>query len=309
MNDPDLQFGVMAGFPDPESARATVEQAERLGFDSLWVGDHVAFPVPILDSLTQLALAAAFARRLTLGTCVYLLPLRHPTLVAKQTATLDRMLSGRFVLGVGVGGEFPNEYAACGVPLRQRGARLTEGIDVLKALWSGEPVTRNGRFFPLDDVRMLPPPTSPGGPPIWCGGRAKGALERAGRIGDGYVSYAVDPQRFSESLTTIRHAAAAMDRSLDAFTPAHMLFLRLDERFEDSHRTATEHLSRRYAMDFSKAARRYGALGSAADVAETIHRYREAGVQHVILDLVGPAADRDEQLHRFSREVRPLLNG
>ncbi|MGE3462700.1 MAG: LLM class flavin-dependent oxidoreductase, partial [Pseudomonadales bacterium] len=177
------------------------------------------------------------------------------------------------------------------------------------ALCSGEPDTRNGRFFPLDDVRMLPPPTSPGGPPIWCGGRAKGALERAGRIGDGYVSYAVDPQRFSESLTTIRHAAAAMDRSLDAFTPAHMLFLRLDERFEDSHRTATEHLSRRYAMDFSKAARRYGALGSAADVAETIHRYREAGVQHVILDLVGPAADRDEQLHRFSREVRPLLNG
>jgi alkanesulfonate monooxygenase SsuD/methylene tetrahydromethanopterin reductase-like flavin-dependent oxidoreductase (luciferase family) len=296
MSDQDLQFGVMSGFPDPESARVTVEEAERLA--SIPSGWAITWPFRCRFSTPSPSSPSPPPSRAVspLGTCVYLLPLRHPTLVAKQTATLDRMLSGRFALGVGVGGEFPNEYAACGVPLHQRGARLTEGIDVLKALWSAEPVTRSGRFYPLDDVRMLPPPTSSGGPPVWCGGRAPAALERAGRLGDGYVSYAVDPQRFSASLTTIRRAAAAAGRSLDAFTPAHMLFLRLDERFEDSHRTATEHLSRRYAMDFSKAARRYGALGPAADVAETIHRYREAGVRHLILDLVGPAADRHEQL-------------
>lgn len=303
-----LRFGVMSGFPDPESAEATVREAERLGFDSLWVGDHVAFPVPILDSLTQLALAAAYTRSLTLGTCVYLLPLRHPTLVAKQVATLDRMLAGRLVLGVGVGGEFPNEYAACGVPVGQRGARLSEGIEVLKALWRGESVTRAGRYFPLEGVRMLPVPTSPGGPPIWCGGRSEAALTRAGRLADGYVSYAIDAARFRESMHTIEEAAHAAGRTLDGFTPAHMLFLRIDDRFEDAHRHATEHLSRRYAMDFSKPARRYGALGAPAAVAEVIARYRAAGARHVILDLTGPTADRAQQLERFSEEVVPLLD-
>lgn len=303
-----LRFGVMCGFPDPNAARATVELAEHLGFDSLWVGDHVAFPVPILDSLTQLALAAGFARTLTLGTCVYLLPLRHPTLVAKQVATLDRMLMGRMVLGVGVGGEFPNEYAACGVPVTQRGARLTESIEVLKALWTGESVNCSGRFYPLSDVRMLPTPISPGGPPVWCGGRSPAALERAGRLADGYVSYAVDPDMYARAMTTVAAAADNANRSLEHFSRAHMLFLRIDDHFEDAHQHATNHLTRRYAMDFSKPAKRYGALGAPADIAATIDRYRAAGAGTFVLDLVGPLEDRDQQMLRFSEEVVPLLN-
>lgn len=304
---PLLQFGIMSAFPDPASAQATVAQAEDLGFDSLWVGDHVAFPVPILDSLMQLALASAFARKITLGTCVYLLPLRHPALVAKQVATLDRMLAGRLVFGVGIGGEFPNEYAACGVPLQERGARLSEGIEVLKALWTADSITRSGRFFPLRDVRMLPPPKSAGGPPVWCGGRSDAALARAARLADGYVSYAIDAAMYARAMTAIHDTADRAGRSLDRFTAAHMLFIRIDDRFEDAHRHASEHLSRRYAMDFSKPAKRYGALGAPADVAAAIERYRASGAHYFVLDLVGPPQDRDQQLARFSAEVKPLL--
>lgn len=304
----ELKIGVMSGFASPEDARHTVEHAETLGFDSLWVGDHVAFPVPIMDALIQLALAAGYTKKISLGTCVYLLPLRHPTPVAKQVGTLDRILGGRLVFGVGVGGEFPNEYAACGVPVQQRGARLSEGIEMLKALWRAEPVSFEGRYYALDDVQMLPAPATPGGPPIWCGGRSKAALSRAGRLADGYISYAVDADMYGDALAVIDGAGQQAGRDMEGFQRAHMHFVRIDNSFEEAHQTATEHLSRRYAMDFSKPAKRYAALGKPVDVAAAIVKFREAGASQIVLDLTGPMAERDEQLQRFSEEVRPLLN-
>src|ERR1700728_2091070 len=102
-----------AWHPRIDELVALVELVDRCGFDSLWAGDHVSFAVPILDPLLQLAQAAVVSRRLTLATSVLLLPLRHPTPVAKQVMTLDHLTEGRFILGVGVGGEFPKESAAC----------------------------------------------------------------------------------------------------------------------------------------------------------------------------------------------------
>jgi alkanesulfonate monooxygenase SsuD/methylene tetrahydromethanopterin reductase-like flavin-dependent oxidoreductase (luciferase family) len=120
---------------------------DRCGYDSMWVGDHVAFTIAIFDPLMQLAQAAVLSRRLVFGTDVYLLPLRHPTPVAKQVSTLDHLTEGRFIFGVGVGGEFPKEYEACGVPLNERGARLSESLTVMRKLWTGEPVSHAGKFF------------------------------------------------------------------------------------------------------------------------------------------------------------------
>src|SRR5579872_4937983 len=133
--------------PTIDELVALVQLVDNSGYDSLWVGDHISFAVPILDPLLQLAQAAVVSRRLTLGTSVYLLPLRHPAPVAKQVATLDLLTEGRLVFGVGVGGEFPREYDVCGVPLSERGARLSEGIGLLRRFWSGEPVTHSGRFY------------------------------------------------------------------------------------------------------------------------------------------------------------------
>src|SRR5579862_6468877 len=132
--------------PTTNELRALVGLVDDCGYDSLWVGDHIAFAVSILDPLLQLAQAAVVSRRLTLGTNVYLLPLRHPGPVAKQVASLDHLCEGRLIFGVGVGGEFPQEYAVCGVPLAERGARLSAAMPLLRELWSGNPVSYAGKY-------------------------------------------------------------------------------------------------------------------------------------------------------------------
>jgi probable F420-dependent oxidoreductase len=302
----ELRFGFMTSAASADEARATAERAEAQGWDSLWVGDHVAFTVPILDPLLELAMLGAFSTRLRLGTAVYLLPLRHPVPVAKQVATLDRLIGGRLDFGVGVGGEFANEYAACGVPLRERGARLTEGIEVLRKLWTGEPVTHAGRFYPLRDVRMLPPPKQRA-LPILCGGRSDAALARMGRLAGGWIAYVVTAEQYRAGLEKIAAAARHAQRRLEGFRTAHLLFTLVRDRYEDALDGATEHLSRRYAMDFRRAAQRYAALGSPADVAARIAELRDAGVREILVDVVGRPEERDEQLARFASEVRPLL--
>ena len=125
--------------PTIDEMRTLVELVDRSGYDSLWVGDHLSFHIAILDPLLQLAQAAVMSRRLVFGTGVYLVPLRHPTPVAKQVSTLDHLTEGRFIFGVGVGGEFHKEFEACGVPVAERGARLDESIAVMRKLWSGSP--------------------------------------------------------------------------------------------------------------------------------------------------------------------------
>ncbi len=285
-----------------------VELVDRSGFDSLWVGDHVSFAVPILDPLLQLAQAAVVSRRLTLGTSVYLLPLRHPAPVAKQVSTLDHLTEGRLIFGVGVGGEFPKEYELCGVPHNERGARLAEGVAVLRKLWTGEKVSHDGRFYgPFNDVSMRPPPRQPGGPPIWFGGRSDAALRRIGRIGDGYLSYVVSPEMYSSALTKIADAAEHAGRQPGTFGSGHLLFARLDETYEKALDRATETLSVRYAMDFRKPAMRYCALGTPTQVAERIREFHAAGVRHVILDLLGPYEQRNAQIGQFAAEAMPLL--
>jgi probable F420-dependent oxidoreductase len=281
---------------------------DRVGYDSLWVGDHLSFPLPIFDPLLQLAQAAVVSRRLQLGTGVYLLPMRHPTPVAKQVSTIDHLTEGRFIFGVGVGGEFPKEYEACGVPLAERGGRLTESIAVLRALWRGEPVSHAGRFFRFEDVTMRPPPRQAGGPPIWCGGRSDAALHRTGRLAEGWISYVVTPEMFAQGLAKIEAAASEAERRFArGFGTAHLLFARIDDTYEKALEAATISLSERYAMDFRKAAQRYCALGPAAEIVESIRRFHAAGVRHVILDLVGPYDERERQIERFAAEGLPLL--
>ena len=286
-----------------------VQAVEGCGFDSLWVGDHLSMPLPFLDPFQLLAQAAVASRRLLLGTSVYLLPLRHPGPVAKQVKTLDHLSEGRFIFGVGIGGEFPKEYEVAGVPIRERGARLGESIEVLRRLWTGEPASYEGRFFNFSDVLMRPPPRQPGGPPVWFGGRQEAAFRRMGRLADGYVSYVVTPDMYRGALASIGAAAERAGRTLDSFGTGHLLFARVDDNYETALDVATASLSKRYAMDFRRAAERYAALGSAADVAARINEFHDAGVRHIIVDLVGPYERRMEQLERFSREVMPLLAG
>jgi probable F420-dependent oxidoreductase len=296
--------------PTIDEMKSLVELVDRCGYDSMWVGDHVAFTIAIFDPLLQLAQAAVLSRRLVFGTDVFLLPLRHPTPIAKQVSTLDHLTEGRFIFGVGVGGEFPKEYEACGVPINERGARLSESLTIMRKLWTGEPVSHAGKFFTFEGIRMQPPPRQPGGPPIWCGGRADPALRRIGRMTDGWMSYVVTPDMYRQGLEKIATAASEAARTFDrGFGTAHLLFTRIDDTYEKALDAATISLSQRYAMDFRKAAQRYGALGTPQDVVETIFKFQQAGVRHLILDFVGPYEERDQQIERFATEAMPLLAG
>ena len=287
---------------------ALVGLVDDCGYDSLWVGDHIAFAVSILDPLLQLAQAAVVSRRLTLGTNVYLLPLRHPGPVAKQVASLDHLCEGRLIFGVGVGGEFPKEFAVAGVPLAERGARLTAAIPLLRQLWSGEPVSYGGTYFgAFSDVAMQPPARQKGGPPIWCGGRADAALARAGRLADGWMSYVVTPDQYRAALAKIAEAADAAGRKLDRFGTGHLLFARLDTTYEAALDAAAKSLSQRYAMDFRRATERYAALGNPEQVAARIRDFHAAGARHLVIDLVGPYEERPRQIEAFARDVLPLL--
>jgi alkanesulfonate monooxygenase SsuD/methylene tetrahydromethanopterin reductase-like flavin-dependent oxidoreductase (luciferase family) len=294
--------------PKIDELAAFVELVDRCGYDSLWVGDHISFPIPILDPFLQLAQAAVVSRRLTLGTSVLLLPLRHPTPIAKQVTTLDHLTEGRLILGVGVGGEFPKEYAACDVPHNERGARLTESVQVLRKFFSGEPVTHQGRYYgSFEDVPMSPPPRQIGGPPIWFAGRKQVALRRVGRMGDGYLAYVITPEMYRAALVTIGAAADGGGRTSVPFGTGHLLFTRIDDTYETALDRATETLSVRYAMDFRKAAARYCALGTPEDVVRCIREFHAAGVRHAVLDLLGPFEERRCQIERFAAEALPLL--
>jgi probable F420-dependent oxidoreductase len=294
--------------PTIDELAALVGLVDQCGYDSLWVGDHLAFAVSILDPLLQLAQAAVVSRRLILGTNVYLLPLRHPGPVAKQVASLDHLCEGRLIFGVGVGGEYPKEFAVAGVPLNERGARLSAAIPLLRRLWSGEPVSHASKYFgAFSEVTMQPPARQTAGPPIWCGGRADAALARTGRLADGWISYVVTPDQYAAALGKIDEAATAAGRQITGFGTGHLLFTRLDATYEAALDVAAKSLSQRYAMDFRRAAERYAALGTAEQVAARIRDFHDAGARHIVIDLVGPYEERPHQIENFAAKVIPLL--
>src|SRR5436309_16107382 len=220
----------------PAEQFALVQRLEAVGYDSVWTGDHLSFHNPLYESLTLLASYVPITRRIKLGIAVYLLALRAPAVAAKMAATLDVLSGGRLVFGVAAGGENPKEFELCGVPHKERGPRVTEGIDVVRTLWRDTPATFRGRFTQFESVSIDPKPVQQL-PPIWIGGRSEAALARVGRQGDGWVSYVVQPDRYAQSLGEIRAAAAAAGRSLAGFTAAHLVFITVGRDFEAAKRS------------------------------------------------------------------------
>ena len=304
-----LAFGAFLSMHPPEEQWALARRVEELGYDSLWTGDHVSFHGPIYESLTLLASYASVTRRIRLGTAVYLLALRHPTVAAKITSTLDVLSGGRLVFGVGVGGENPKEFEACGIPHRERGARVTEGIEVVRTLWRDTPATFKGRFTSFEGVSLDPKPVQKPAPPIWIGGRSDAALARAGRQGDGWVAYGVQPERYKASLEKIHAAAAEARRPLVGFVAAHLAFITVGRDYEAAERTWVERLSRRYAQDFGPLARKYGIIGTPAQCAETLERFVAGGCNYVLMNPICDPADERAQLEAIAGEIIPRFRG
>lgn len=304
---PAIQLGAFIASHPPEEQFALVQRIEALGFDSVWTGDHISFHHPLYESLTLLAAYAGITRRLRLGTAVYLLALRHPTVAAKITSTLDVLSGGRLIFGVGVGGENPKEFEACGVPHTERGARVSEGIEVVRTLWRDTPASFKGRFTQFESVSIDPKPVQKPGPPIWIGGRSDAALRRAGAQGDGWVSYVVQPERYAQSLEKIRAAAEPAGRSLDGFAAAHLTFITVGRDHEAARATWIRLLSRRYAQDFTPLAQKYGIIGTPEQCLEQLDRFVQAGCRYFLMNPICDLSDEREQLEVIAAEIMPRL--
>ncbi len=193
-----MRFGIALpqyGPASPESLTRTARQAEDLGFDDVWVADHIAVPegVPyppsfLLEAMSTLAFVSAVTSRVGLGTSVLVLPLRRPVVAAKQLATIDVLSGGRLVLGIGAGW-LEAEFDACGVPFGRRGDLTDEAVDVLRTCWAEAPTSFDGPTVRFRDMKVKPLPTRP--IPIWVGGTSERALRRAVEKGDGWQGVGV----------------------------------------------------------------------------------------------------------------------
>jgi probable F420-dependent oxidoreductase len=249
-----------------------------------------------------LSFVAGATERVKIGSSVYLLPLRHPTTTAKVVSTLDVLSGGRLVFGVGVGGEFPPEFGAVGVPVRERGSRSDEAIEVMRRLWTEDRVAHHGKHFEFGAVTLAPKPLRV--PPIWVGGRADAAMRRAGRVGDGYISHMCAADKYRENMERIAATARESKRGAIGFTPAAFLFTFLEDRYEVAHEKASQLLGMVYARDFKEASKKYCLLGRPEDCLEQMRAFARAGCRHFIL---APLSDPAAFAERAAAEILPGL--
>jgi probable F420-dependent oxidoreductase len=287
-------------------AGSDLAAVEGLPIDSMWVGGHVASPNGAPEVLVGLARLAALTSRVRVGTSVLLLPLYPPAIVAKAVADIDRASGGRVTLGVGIGGEYPVEFNACQVPVHERGRRTDEAIPLLRAFWTGEPVTSEGRYYPVEDVRIFPAPVQAGGPPVMVAGRQQPAMRRAALLGDGWMPYLYSPRRYAASVATINECAAEAGRDLGAFEWFAFVFVNADRDGDRARRKTAEFLGGTYRQNFNEMLGSVAVAGTPTEVTDRLHEYVEAGARHLIITPATTSGWRP-LVDRLAEEVFPAL--
>jgi alkanesulfonate monooxygenase SsuD/methylene tetrahydromethanopterin reductase-like flavin-dependent oxidoreductase (luciferase family) len=280
---------IMEGQPAAVPLLELAGRAEKLGFDSIWIGDSLTAR-PRHEPFTMLAAVAARLPRVEIGTAVLLSALRNPVLLAHQVATLDQIAEGRLILGVGIAADVPNiraEFAAAGVPFEKRVGCMLEGLRLARALWTGQPVDWDGRWTVERGV-LGPTPHRPGGPPIWIGGSLPASLERAGRHFDGWLPITPDAALWARQWNDIKAVARTAGRDPAALTGAMYLTLALDDDAGRANERLNNYLERYYGQPAEVTRRRQaGYAGPAAGLAEWLHGYAAAGASHLVLRFAG----------------------
>jgi probable F420-dependent oxidoreductase len=287
-----IAFANTGPFARPEAAAEFAIAAEAAGFESLWTVEHVVVPAgyestypydpsgkmpgpedsPIPDPLIWLAYLAAVTSTINLATGILILPQRNPVVLAKEVATLDRMSGGRLLLGIGVGW-LAEEFEAIGVPFAERGARTDEYVAAMRALWTGEQTSFEGRFIDFQDCIMRPRPTE-GAVAVHVGGHTDVAARRAGRLGDGFF-----PGKGSHD--------------------------ELARLFEVARTTAHEHGRDPSSIQMTTGGN--GAIGSRA--LDEVEALAAIGADRVILPAFLFWEDTEAALARYGEEVIAVVNG
>jgi alkanesulfonate monooxygenase SsuD/methylene tetrahydromethanopterin reductase-like flavin-dependent oxidoreductase (luciferase family) len=274
------------------------QQVEALGFDAIWTEDRIFHAANMLDSVVLLTWAAAHTRRVLLGTAVLVLNLRQAPVVARQVSTLHHLCGERLVLGVSLGGR-PGEYAGLNMPMARRVSLFRESVDVLRQLFTGQPVAYEGQFFSLQDATVRPAATIP----IFMGGIVEAALRRAGELADGWIMGPFGtPQDFQQGWHVVRQAAQAAGRDPDSLTAGRLLYVAVDDNRDRARETLRLFLHSYYGPNFDVD--RHALFGSAEEVAARLREQVEAGITHLMLGV--PTLDH-HHLRLLAEQVAPAV--
>jgi probable F420-dependent oxidoreductase len=307
-----MRFGVTVPnyrrLATPENLRHVTERSEALGFDSLWVTDHVVVPeayremfgATVYDPLSVLAFIAAHTQRVELGTAVLVIPYRHPVPTAKQLATIDNLSGGRLIFGIGAGWA-REEFEALGVPYAERGPMTDEYLRVILELWTSSTPTFHGRYVQLQDVHAEPRPLRQPHPPILVGGYSKKAIRRAVAIGQGWLP---DGMTFAELRTAIaflRETAERADRDPASLSVVLRTGLFLNGVSAEVGKSAAPW---EQSATFANADERLPFRGSVTRVIDDIAEAEHIGVDHLIFESpVQRGDERFDTIEAFAQDI------
>jgi len=305
-----IDVGVYGRLAAQENVLALARFAEARDFHSLWLADHVVFPVeirsrypyspsgnfplavsePLLEPIATMGVLVGATERLRIGTAVLVMPYRNPVTLSRMLVTLDNFSGGRIVLGAGTGW-LAEEFAALqAADYTARGAVTDEYLEVFKAISAGGEVAYEGKHYRFDPVYSAPASVQRPHPPILIGGTTDPALRRVARLGDGWISVGLDPEQIPERLARLEAFCGERGRRLRELWLCHKLFLSIGEEKRGVH-----------------GGRELG-TGSIETIADDVRRLRDLGYRTLIFRYHG--TDAAEQLRQFGRladEIMPRI--
>ena len=316
MPTPQVTFGCNFTVEQYWDVVEFAQKAEELGFDRITTGEHLMDgnpPRPTLLNIPVMAAAAGATRTLRVMTGIVIAPLYHPVMLSKLVTSLDLVSKGRLDFGIGVSGQRGTqvEFDALGIPVRTRGRRTDEMLDVMKRLWTEEHVSHQGRFFNFEDVTLVPRPQQQPYPPIWVAGRSDAAMRRAALHGDGWYPYLFTVRRLRATNETVRKMAADAGRDLAGFHWGLNQPTAISEDRAEALATAVTHVGQRYVTPERTAEDIAQALcltGTPQDCIKAIEERIDAGVRDFIFGfLSADAAGLYRQMELVSRQVIPYF--
>jgi probable F420-dependent oxidoreductase len=288
---------------DPAAFQAYLTRAEELGFDSAWTQEQLLGSWNQLAPIEAMTYAAACTQRLRLGCAVFVSTLYSPVHLAKSLSTLDQLSRGRIEIGVGTGGK-GRPFAAFGVDPGRYVTRFTEGIALMKALWTQPQVTFDGEFWQLQDAPMEPKPFQKPYPPLWFGAAGEPALRRAVRQGDGFFGAGSSPTaRFAEQVAVVRAALAEEGRPAESFPIAKRVYVAIDDNAGRARTRMNTVLTDLYGHRV-EAIEAAAVAGTAADCVRELHQVAEAGAELILCTAL---FDQAEQMEQLAAAVIPKL--
>jgi len=288
---------------DPDAFRAYFARAEELGFDSAWTQEQGLGAAPQLGPVEAMTYAAACTRRMRLGCVVFVSTVHSPVHLAKSLSSLDQLSRGRLEIGVGTGGK-GRPFAAFGVDGQRYVARFTEGLALMKALWTEPRVTFDGEFWQLKDAALEPKPFQKPFPPLWFGGSGPVALRRAVRLGYGFFGAGSTPTAtFADQVRIVREALSAAGRPAEDFPIAKRVYIAVDAdagRARERINAALERLYGRRVPGIEAAA----VAGTPAGCVAAVREVAAAGAELILFTPLFSLAEHAEVL---AAEIIPQI--